>query len=166
VAHQDAIAYQSHDHHHCIEGAMKAARQLCRQRGVQLTGQREAVLRLVWQSHRPVGAYDLLGQLPDSRNGRKPAPTTVYRALDFLREHGLVHRLDSLNAYIGCPHPGQQHDGVFLICRHCRHVQELPGERVHQALKPLLTAQGFSPDALLMEIPGVCPRCQPDGEGT
>lgn len=154
-----ASAYQAHNHHHCIDGALREARQLCQQRGVRLTGQREAVLRLVWQSHQPIGAYDLLEQLPLSRNGRKPAPTSVYRALDFLREQGLVHRLDSLNAYIGCPHPGRHHDGVFLICRSCSRVQEIPGDAVRQSLKPHLADQGFRPEDLHMEVPGLCPRC-------
>ena len=158
------LAYQTHNHHQCIDGALREARKLCQQHGVRLTEQRETVLKLVWQSHQPMGAYDLLEQLPAGRNGRKPAPTTVYRALDFLREHGLVHRLDSLNAYIGCPHPGQHHDGVFLICRQCSRVQELSGDAVRQSLQPHLADQGFSPDDFRMEVPGICPRCRKQAE--
>lgn len=153
------LAYQAHNHHRCIDTALQEARQLCAARGVQLTAQREDILRRVWQSHCPVGAYELLEQLPVGDSGRKPAPTTVYRALDFLQQQGLVHRLDSLNAYIGCPHPGHHHDSVFLVCTDCGRVQELPDRQVQQALDAALQAEAFRPRELRMEVLGQCPDC-------
>ena len=96
--------YQPHDHKHCIKGALEEARALCAQKGVRLTALRETVLELIWQSHRPVGAYEILAELTRIQD-KSAQPPTVYRALDFLLEHGLIHRLSSLNAFIGCPHP-------------------------------------------------------------
>ncbi|MDO6806861.1 transcriptional repressor, partial [Wenyingzhuangia sp. 1_MG-2023] len=75
------------------------------------------VLELIWQSHKPVGAYELLPAL--ANDGFNSAPPTVYRALDFLLDLGLVHRLHSLNAYVGCNHPGANHPVCFFICEHC-----------------------------------------------
>ena len=112
-----------HDHDDCISTALRAAERVCRDKGLRFTGIRRRVLELVWASHRPIGAYEILDKL--NRQGRKAAPPTVYRALEFLIEAELVHRLDSLNAFIGCPDPGSSHAGQFLICRRCRSVAEL-----------------------------------------
>ena len=98
------LACHPHDHSHCVSDALRAADALCARSGARLTALRRRVLELVWQSHRPLGAYDILGVL-SSEDGRRAAPPTVYRALDFLLEHGLIHRLASLNAYkIGRAH--------------------------------------------------------------
>jgi Fur family zinc uptake transcriptional regulator len=116
-------AYQPHDHDHghghCIASALAEARGLCQEKGVRLTPLRDKVLELVWQSHQPVGAYEVLAEL--GRQEDCPAqPPTVYRFLDFLLEQGLIHRLSSMNAYIGYPHPGEHHHSCFLICEGCR----------------------------------------------
>ena len=117
-------AYKPHNHEHCIHTAMEEAKVLCQSRGVRLTPIREKVLELLWQSHEPIGAYDILAQLAKQED-RPAQPPTVYRALDFLLEQGLVHRLASINAYIGCPHPGEAHKGCFLICQQCRTTIEV-----------------------------------------
>ena len=112
----DSNAFDHHDHNLFVDAALACARHLCNERGARLTPLREEVLQLVWQTHKPLGAYALLEQLsahaaPGTR--RSVAPPTVYRALEFLREQGLVHRIDSLNAFIGCPHPRQPHQRFF-----------------------------------------------------
>ena len=96
---------------------------LCARQGVRLTELRRRVLELVWQSHKPLGAYDILAVLSET-DGRR-APPTVYRALDFLQENGLVHRIASLNAFVGCNNPEHSHQGQFLICRTCHTAIEL-----------------------------------------
>src|SRR3546814_13619005 len=98
------LACTPHDHDHCVSHALAEADSLCARQGVRLTALRKRVLELVWQSHKPLGAYDILAQLTE-QDGRRAAPPTVYRALDFLLENGLVHRIASLNAFIGCNHP-------------------------------------------------------------
>ena len=102
------LASRPHDHSHCVTHALGEAESLCTKSGVRLTDLRRRVLELVWQSHKPLGAYDILAVLSE-QDGRRAAPPTVYRALDFLLENGLVHRIASLNAFIGCNHPGHAH---------------------------------------------------------
>lgn len=86
------LASRPHDHSHCVHTALSEADTLCTQKGLRLTALRRRVLELVWQSHKPLGAYDILGVLSE-QDGRRAAPPTVYRALDFLLENGLVHRI-------------------------------------------------------------------------
>jgi Fur family zinc uptake transcriptional regulator len=104
------IASRPHDHSHCVHSALSEADTLCAQKGLRLTALRRRVLELVWQSHKPLGAYDILAVLSE-QDGRRAAPPTVYRALDFLLENGLVHRISSLNAFVGCVHPGARASG-------------------------------------------------------
>ena len=93
------------------------------EKDLRFTPLRQRVLELVWSSHKPVGAYALLDQLRDEDLGS--APPTIYRALDFLIEHGLIHRIERMNAFIGCSHPGEAHRGFFLICGECGNAEEL-----------------------------------------
>jgi len=147
-----------HDHGRCIEGALNVAAALCAERGARLTDLRRRVLELVWSSHRPVGAYDLLGMLKGER--RNAAPPTVYRALDFLIGLGLVHRIESLNAYIGCSGPDTDHPSQFLICRDCGSAAEISDARLDDAIAGLARDAGFSVDRRSIEVEGRCPDCQ------
>ena len=149
-----------HDHASCIAEALGKAASLCDRRGARLTAIRRRVLELVWRSHQPVGAYKILGRL--KRNGKRAAPPTVYRALDFLLENGLVHRLESLSAYIGCPHPEQRHTSQFLICRQCSGVAEIYDPGISTAVSTSAAAAGFVVSRLTIELQGLCPRCRED----
>lgn len=155
-------AYERHDHHRCIDDALLAARRICKHNGARLTALREQVLTKVWQSHRPLGAYAILELLAADGQGH-PAPPTVYRALDFLQENGLVHRLASLNAYIGCEAPDRPHDSQFLICRHCQVAVEVASEQVAQALRACADRRDFAIQHSSVEIVGDCPNCQQGG---
>ncbi len=156
-------AFEKHDHRHCVKAALAQAEQICRERKGRLTPQRKRVLELVWSSHRPVGAYSVLEQL--RQEGFNGAPPTVYRALDFLLEHGLIHRIESLNAYTGCAHPGDEHTGQFLICSRCQKVAELDDPRVAEAVSDSAEKHGFVADHQVIEIKGICPQCQHDRSG-
>lgn len=146
-----------HDHRTCIDEALARAGQLCGRRGARLTEVRRRVLELVWNSHRPVGAYDILEQL--QRDGRSAAPPTVYRALEFLMEHGLVHRIESLNAFVGCPRPDKEHVSQFLICTDCRNVAEIADPAIGSAVSRSAAAAGFVVNRLTIEMQGLCPSC-------
>src|SRR5690554_6893808 len=148
-----------HDHAQCVSDALAAAEQVCERAGVRLTTLRRRVLELVWQSHRPMGAYDLLDILA-REDDRRPAPPTVYRALDFLQEHGLVHRIASLNAFIGCPSPDHTHPGQFLPCRRCRVACELDQSLIQPAIQEVANQRGFTVEAETVEITGICARCR------
>ncbi|MEN7341484.1 MAG: Fur family transcriptional regulator [Pseudomonadota bacterium] len=149
--------HHAHDHNQCVNEALEKAEQVCSERGLRLTALRKRVLELVWGSHKPVGAYDVLDAL--SSDGKKAAPPTVYRALEFLMEAGLVHRLDSLNAFIGCPDPRHPHSAQFLICRTCQSVIELDASNIDAAISAAANAEGFSAEEQMLEVQGVCREC-------
>lgn len=153
-----AIPYRPHNHDACVSQALSDARQICQRQNARLTPIRERVLELIWQSHKPLGAYDVLGEL--SADGHNAAPPTVYRALDFLQQHGLVHRIASLNAFIGCTHAGENHTGMFLICRSCGNVLEMTAPGVSSEVGKAAASEGFRAENTTLEIAGLCPRCQ------
>lgn len=148
----------NHDHSHCADRIVRTARAVCRRRGARLTSQREKVLELLAQGHRPMGAYELMDAMAD--DGRRPAPITVYRALDFLVQQGLVHRIESRNAFIACTAGDTRHSAtVFLMCRACGNVGEALAEGVGEALDAVAAANGFAPDLTVIEIDGLCRHC-------
>lgn len=146
-----------HDHSHCQNKAIRVAEQLCLERGVRLTPIRRKVLELVWENHEAVKAYDLLDRIRPFDRSVKPA--TVYRSLDFLLEQGLIHRVESLNAFIGCSHSGEQHEQLLLICERCHEVEERPGNAVMMAVALELEQAGFILHRKAIEIQGLCSRC-------
>jgi len=149
----------SRDHQHCIEDALAAAEQMCAQEGLRLTALRKRVLELVWQTHQPIGAYDILHRLSID-DGRPAAPPTVYRALDFLLEHGFIHRISSLNAFIGCTAPEQPHQAQFMICRLCQFTRELSCSEIDTVIHQRAAQIGFAVEAQVIEISGLCAPCQ------
>jgi len=153
------LAAKPHDHNRCIEDAIASAEQICVKNGVRLTDLRRRVLELIWQSHKPVTAYDLLDRLKEEK--RNAAPPTVYRALDFLRENGLVHRLHSLNAFLGCDHPEGVHRGGFLICTKCHAVTEIcDSAPLRDAITAEADARDFQITGSMVEILGLCSLCR------
>ncbi|MGQ0662047.1 MAG: Fur family transcriptional regulator [Pseudomonadota bacterium] len=148
---------RGHDHARCVEGALAEASALCVGAGRRLTPLRRRVLELVWSSHQPIGAYAMLSRL--KTGGRAGAPATVYRALDFLRRAGLIHRLASLNAFVGCAHPGASHLVEFLICRRCGTSAELEDKRVAEAIGRSAAQNGFDIESRVIELSGLCARC-------
>ncbi len=131
---------------------------LCRERGQRLTRQRRAVLRTLLAAGRAMSAYELLARLRPE-DGRS-TPAGVYRALEFLMEAGVVHRLESTRSFILCEHPQAPHGGQVLICRACGQVVEAEDERVAAATGRLGQRLGFSLDQRVVELTGLCGRCQ------
>lgn len=150
---------QTHDHSLCIIEALENANKLCTQRGARLTPLRRQVLELIWQSHKPLGAYKILEKLQNTQGGRA-APPTVYRALDFLLKEGLIHRIASLNAFIGCLHPDFPHVGQFFICQTCGNTAELDLPHLHADLLQQAHQLGFKVEKSTIELMGVCLHCQ------
>lgn len=151
------FADHAHDHQRCIARALSQAEAVCQQHRQRFTAIRRRVLELLWQQHKPVGAYELLEML--QQDGRT-APPTVYRALDFLQQMGLVHRIASLNAYVGCTDPGAPHDGQFLICETCHALAELDVSAISRAIAESAAPTGFEPRRHTVEIMGLCPNCR------
>jgi Fur family zinc uptake transcriptional regulator len=148
-----------HDHQRCTADALAHAETLCAQRAQRLTPIRRQVLGVLLESHKPLGAYEIMDRA--ALNGGRPAPITIYRALDFLRDNGLVHRIESRNAFVACVSRHEHGEMiVFLICEHCGAVGEAPSAAVADQLKSAARAAGFAPKAPVIEISGVCAHCQ------
>ena len=137
---------------------MAIAEAECLKHGRRLTPIRRHVLGVLLGSHQPLGAYEIIDHLAGDT---RPAPITVYRALEFLRDNGLVHRIESRNAFVACVHNHAGEDlVVFLICERCGAVGEAPGGAAAEALKASSRAAGFSPKSPLIEIAGICSHCR------
>ena len=134
------------------------AADLCDRRKLRFTALRKQVLELVCKADQPVGAYHLLDELRDA--GRSAAPPTVYRALDFLLEQGLVHRLATNNTYMACAHPQHTHAAVFLVCSQCGHTQEVHTPGVIKELERQAAPFDFAIKHASVEVTGVCSRCR------
>jgi len=148
-----------HDHARCSSDAITHAEQICAARDERLTPIRRAVLEALLSSHQPLGAYELIDKL--AARGARPAPITIYRALDFLREQGLVHRIESRNAFIACVHNHDSSDPVvFLICEKCGAVGEAAAAAVADTIKNASRAAGFTPKTPVIEISGICAHCK------
>ena len=148
----------NHNHARCISEALERADQLCAERSVRLTPLRRRVLEQIWQSHEAIKAYDLIGRLSSADHTVKPP--TVYRALDFLLEQGLIHRIESLNGFVGCDRPHKVHESHLLICRRCGRVSECGDDGVKRALNREAERQGFLAEEHIVEIRGLCSRCR------
>ncbi|MBV9561835.1 MAG: transcriptional repressor [Bradyrhizobium sp.] len=154
-----AFPAPDHDHGRCTAEAIHHAEQVCANRAQRFTPIRRQVLQALLSSHRPLGAYEVIEEL--ARSMPRPAPITVYRALEFLMANGLVHRIESRNAYLACAH---DHDAAamvaFLICERCGTVGEIPAAPVAQSLSVAARASGFAPKLSVVEITGTCFHCQ------
>jgi Fur family zinc uptake transcriptional regulator len=149
-------AFDTHDHHHCTTTALAHAETLALARGLRLTPVRRRVLEILLEEHRAMGAYEILQRLAAEGFGHQPP--VAYRALDFLVEHGLAHRIRRLNAFVACTHPGESHHAAFLICRTCNTVAETDAGALRAAMQG--AAQGFEIERTSFEASGLCPKCQ------
>jgi Fur family transcriptional regulator, zinc uptake regulator len=147
-----------HDHKRCVQDAVADAESICLARNERLTPLRKLVLELVWRNHKPVKAYDLLAQLADFHE--RPAPPTVYRALDFLQEAGLVHKIQSMNSYVGCAEPARAHQGQFLICEKCGEIAELDDAALTTRIAENAARLGFQVKSETIEVYGLCQECR------
>ncbi len=151
-----------HDHGRCAADAIAHAEAVCETNKERLTPIRRRVLEALLASHAPLGAYELIDRLADTGEAGRPAPITIYRALDFLREQGLVHRIESRNAFIACVHNhGSGDPVVFLICDTCGAVGEATGAGIAEAIRTATRAAGFVPKTPVIEISGTCAHCRP-----
>jgi len=156
------VGFAKHNHARCIRSAIQAAEDSCAQNRLQFTKTRRRVLEILLSQHRAMGAYEILEVL--SGEGANAQPPVAYRALDFLVSNGFAHRVEKLNAYIACSHPGTEHAPAFMICRGCNAVAEACINRGDQAPKSMFggaaQAAGFQVESAVIEASGLCPSCQ------
>ena len=149
--------FKDHSHANCINTAIKKAETLCDKRNIRFTPIRRKVLALILEQHTPIKAYDILAKLSDADHIEKPP--TVYRALEFLLENQLIHKIDSSNSYIGCEFAHDQHESQFLVCDSCNEVMELQEPLLSSALTEASQSKGFIMQQSHVEIHGVCAEC-------
>jgi Fur family zinc uptake transcriptional regulator len=153
-----ARAFAAHDHARCAREVLARAEAVSAERGARLTPVRRRALEILLESHRAMGAYDVLDRLAAEGFGKQPP--VAYRALDFLVEQGLAHRISRLNAFTACVHPGEDHAAAFLICRACHAVAETEAAAVRAALDAAAEDIGFKVERATVEALGLCPTCR------
>lgn len=159
------MSAHSCDHHHDHDAAPPLERRLsdaeavCAGRGARLTEQRRVVLAALIEARRALGAYDLIESVAKA-TGKRTAPITIYRALDFLSEMGLVHRIESKNAFLACPAGHGPHGlAVFMICDCCGRVDEANSPDLEKLLGRIARERGFAPQGRMIEMAGRCAAC-------
>lgn len=152
------LAFAHHDHTHCTSDVMARVDAIVGTAGLRFTPVRRRVLEILLEEHRALGAYDVLERLAAEGFGNQPP--VAYRALEFLVEQGLAHRIQRLNAFVACMHPGEVHAPAFLICKACDSVAEAPARDVGAALDQAARGLGFVVERSTIEAVGMCPACQ------
>ncbi|SMX44848.1 Fur family transcriptional regulator [Actibacterium lipolyticum] len=152
------LAFAEHDHTACSGEGLARADALAKAKGLRLTPVRRRALEILLESHQAMGAYEVLERLAEDGYGKQPP--VAYRALDFLVDNGLAHRIRRLNAFTACMHPGEAHRPAFFICTGCNQVAEAPGAPVAQAMEEAADLVGFQIERLNIEAVGLCPTCQ------
>lgn len=154
------LEHRHHDHRRCAADAICHAQAICAAEGLRFTDQRRAVLAALLESHVPASAYDVIDRLGAGRH--RPAPVSVYRALDFLVEHRFAHRIESRNAYVACDRGADCDDEatLFLLCDRCGAAGEASSAALHDIIGEVTGAVGFVPKSPVVEIRGLCANCR------
>ena len=162
-----ALAFAEHDHRRCRAALLEELGRVARARGLRLTPARVRVLEILSEAHRAMGAYEILDRL--KAEGLGAQPPVAYRALDFLIEAGFAHKVERLNAYVACCHPGDggghadDTGACFLICAACRKVAEVEDAALEMAVAQAAAQRGFAIRRTVLEIEGTCPSCRGAG---
>ncbi|WP_370459616.1 transcriptional repressor [Paraglaciecola sp. L3A3] len=141
-----------------VESQIYKARQFCEDKGARFTLLREKIYALLLGHEGAVGAYELLDELKLTEANAKPA--TIYRTLDFLLEFGLIHKIESTNAFVACHHFDCHHPVQFLICDTCGEVQEIQSVGLKDTLNKQANSVGFNVLKQTIEAHGTCSACQ------
>lgn len=153
------MAHSCNQHNNCIVDALSKAQLICNDRNLNLTPQRKRILEIIWgQGHNSIKAYDILEELQKKDPSAKP--TTVYRALEFLIENSIIHKIESKNSFVGCNHPTLQHNCTFLICNKCDDVVECcNNDEIANSIKSNIKHTNFHVETITLEINGTCTNC-------
>jgi len=153
------VSFDCHltQHQGCINNAISNAEMICQRKNIKLTKLRKRVLELIWTGHTPRKAYDLLTEFQKEDPAAKPA--TIYRTLDFLQEHTLIHRINRLNAYIGCVNPEQKDPYFLLVCLKCNNVEESIHPNYREFFNNMIKDHQFQCLNKTFEIEGKCQNC-------
>ncbi|MDX2309017.1 MAG: transcriptional repressor [Hyphomicrobium sp.] len=129
-------------------------------KGMRFTKLRQQVFEEIAATYASIGAYDILARLAEK--GTRVAPISVYRAIDALLEAGVIHRLESRNAFFACrrtDHTVKGRRPIFLCCETCGAVGEVDGQPIFDMIDETARGAGFTPRVKFVEVAGACPRC-------
>ena len=140
-----------------MEKNIQEAENYCQQNGLNLTPVRRKVLEILLEKNTAIGAYEILDLLRES--GFKNQPPVAYRALDFLVQNGFAHKIEQLNSFIGCMHPGKDHSPAFMICRNCDFVSEEEAINPSFSVSKIASKAGFKVEKAVIEARGLCHSC-------
>ncbi len=157
---------ERHDHSGDIARAIEKAEQSCRAHGERFTEKRRNVLHCLLESEGPLSAYELVEQYKRLFSQSIPV-MSVYRMLEFLLAHDLVHKLYSTNKFVACSHISCSHQHKlpqFLICDRCHGVQEIGIQaEIIASLRESVAPSGFQMSSQQLELHGVCEQCRSAG---
>ena len=140
-----------------MENSIQEAEQYCQENGLNFTPVRRKVLEILLQKNTAIGAYEILDLLREA--GFKNQPPVAYRALDFLVQNGFAHKIEQLNSFIGCTHPGKDHSPAFMICRKCDSVSEEEALTRNFSVSQIASKAGFTVEKAVIEARGLCHSC-------
>ena len=140
-----------------MEKSIQEAEQYCQENGLNFTPVRRKVLEILIQKNTAIGAYEILDLLREA--GFKNQPPVAYRALEFLVQNGFAHKIEQLNSFIGCMHPGKDHSPAFMICRNCDSVSEEEALTRNFSVSQIASKAGFTVEKAVIEARGLCHSC-------
>ena len=140
-----------------MENSIQQAEQYCQENGLNFTPVRRKVLEILLQKNTAIGAYEILDLLREA--GFKNQPPVAYRALEFLVQNGFAHKIEQLNSFIGCMHPGKDHSPAFMICRNCDSVSEEEALTRNFSVSQIASQAGFTVEKAVIEARGLCHSC-------
>ena len=140
-----------------MEKNIQEAEQYCKENGLNFTPVRRKVLEILLHNNTAIGAYEILDLLREA--GFKNQPPVAYRALDFLVQNGFAHKIEQLNSFIGCTHPGKDHSPAFMICRNCDSVSEEEALTRNFSVSQIASKAGFTVEKAVIEARGLCHSC-------
>ena len=140
-----------------MENSIQQAEQYCQENGLNFTPVRRKVLEILLQKNTAIGAYEILDLLREA--GFKNQPPVAYRALEFLVQNGFAHKIEQLNSFIGCMHPGKEHSPAFMICRNCDSVSEEEALTRNFSVSQIASKAGFTVEKAVIEARGLCHSC-------
>ena len=140
-----------------MEKSIQEAEHYCQEHGLNFTPVRRKVLEILLQKNTAIGAYEILDLLREA--GFKNQPPVAYRALDFLVQNGFAHKIEQLNSFIGCTHPGKDHSPAFMICRNCDSVSEEEALTRNFSVSQIASKAGFTVEKAVIEARGLCHSC-------
>lgn len=138
---------------HDVTAIVERARSMAKQSGRRFTTIREHVYVSLLRAERPMKAYDIIDTL-DGVGAQKPP--TVYRALEWLIEMGLVRRIATVSKFVAAPLDSSPHSIAYLLCRRCGQAEVIDIGAAGQSLRATAKAKGFQEDETVIELMGLC----------